>query len=98
MINRIIQQTMDLLIDEKGFFLEEFPSMEEDLGFYLYTPIKNGYLAVIFSSLGQEDENLLAFMNHARMNHMAAYVLNIVFTDGHPVAMKENLPNYSSST
>lgn len=97
MINRIIQQTMDLLIDEKGFFLEEFPSMEEDLGFYLYTPIKNGYLAVIFSSLGQEDENLLAFMNHARMNHMAAYVLNIVFTDGHPVAMKENLPNYSEA-
>lgn len=97
MINRIIQQTMDLLIDGKGFFLEEFPSMEEDLGFYLYTPIKNGYLAVIFSSLGQEEENLLAFMNHARMNHLAVYVLNIVFTEGHPIPLKEKLPNYSEA-
>lgn len=95
MINKVIQETIALLVDQKGFFLEEFRAIEEDLGFYLYTPIKNGYLAVIFSRLGKEDENLLAFMNHARMNRIPAYVLNIVFTGGHAAPLKENLPNYS---
>ncbi|MFH5836673.1 rhomboid family intramembrane serine protease [Proteiniclasticum sp. C24MP] len=95
MINKVIRETMDLLIDEKGFFLEEFHSIEEELNFYLYTPIKNGFLAVIFSTLGKEDENLLAFMNHARLNGIPAYILNIVFTGGHPVPLKEKLPNYS---
>jgi len=95
MINKVIRETMNLLIDEKGFFLEEFHSIEEDLNFYLYTPIKNGFLAVIFSTLGKEDENLLAFMNHARMNSIPAYVVNIVFTGGHAAPLKEKLPNYS---
>ena len=36
MINKVIQETMGLLIDDKGFFLEEFPSIEEELNFYLY--------------------------------------------------------------
>lgn len=95
MINNVVQETIANLVDQKGFFLEEFPAVEEDLGFYLYTPIKNGYLSVIFSRLGKEDENLLAFMNHARMNKIPAYVLNIVFTGGHAAPLKENLPNYS---
>lgn len=95
MINKVVRETMDLLIDEKGFFLEEFHSMEEELNFYLYTPIRNGFLAVIFSTLGKEDENLLAFMNHARQNGIPAYIVNIVFTGGHPVPLKEKLPNYS---
>ena len=95
MINKVIQETMGLLIDDKGFFLEEFPSIEEGLNFYLYTPIKNGFLAVIFSTLGNEDENLLAFMNHARLNRIPAYIVNIIFTGGHSVPIKEKLPNYS---
>ena len=95
MINKVIQDTIGLLVDDKGFFLEEFPSIEEDLNFYLYTPIKNGFLAVIFSRLGKEDENLLAFMNHARLNQIPAYVVNIVFTGVHAAPFKENLPNYS---
>ncbi len=95
MITKVIQETMDLLIDDKGFFLEEFPSMEEELNFYLYTPIKNGFLAVIFSTLGKEDENFLAFMNHARYNRIPAYIVNIVFTGGYAVPIKEKLPNSS---
>ncbi len=97
MENNIVQQTMNLLIDEKGFFLEEFTSSEENLGFYLYTHIKNGYLAVIFSSLGREDENLVSFLEQAKTKGFNAYVLNIIFTHGHQTTPKIQIPNYSEA-
>lgn len=95
MIQKVINETMDLLIDGKGFFLEEFPSTEEDLQFYLYTTIRNGYLAVIFSRLGEEEKNHLAFLNHASGKNMPVYVLNIIFTGDLPVPLKNRVPNYS---
>jgi len=95
MIQKVIKETMDLLIDGKGFFLEEFPSTEEDLQFYLYTTIRNGYLAVIFSRLGEEEKNHLAFLNHARGKNMPVYILNIIFTEDLPVPLKKQVPNYS---
>ncbi len=95
MIQKVIKETMELLIDGKGFFLEEFPSTEEDLQFYLYTTIRNGYLAVIFSRLGEEEKNHLAFLNHARGKNMPVYILNIIFTDDLPVPLKNHMPNYS---
>jgi len=95
MMDRVIKETMDLLIDGKGFYMEAFTSPEEDLGFYLYTPIKNGRLAVIFSRLGQEDENHLALLHHLRSIQQSAYVLNIVFTSDAPVPFKEQRANYS---
>lgn len=97
MINQTIQHIMDILIDEKGFFLEEFPSMEEDFNFYLYTKIRNGYLAVIFSSAGHEDENHLAFRNYAAKNGIQAYVLNVIFTNGSYGSLNPRLPNYSEA-
>lgn len=97
MENTVVQKIMSLLIDEKGFFLEEFKSGEDTLGFYLYTHIKNGYLAVIFSSLGREDENLAAFHTHAKAQGFNAYVFNIIFTKGHQVIPKEIVPNYSEA-
>lgn len=97
MINQTIQQIMDLLIDEKGFFLEEFPSMEEDFSFYLYTKIRNGYLAVIFSSAGHEDENHLAFRNYALKNGFKSYVLNVIFTSGNYGSLNPRLANYSEA-
>ncbi|MGB4588516.1 MAG: rhomboid family intramembrane serine protease [Clostridiaceae bacterium] len=97
MINQTIQHIMDILIDEKGFFLEEFPSMEEDFNFYLYTKIRNGYLAVIFSSAGHEDENHLAFRNYAQKNGFKSYVLNVIFTSGNYGSLNPRLPNYSEA-
>ncbi len=97
MENNVVQDTVNLLIDEKGFFLEEFDSMEEGLGFYLYTPIKNGYLAVIFSSLGREDENLATFLQHGKNQGLNTYVLNIIFTKGHQVSLKTQVANYSEA-
>ena len=97
MINQTIQRIMDLLIDEKGFFLEEFPSVEEEFNFYLYTKIRNGYLAVIFSSAGHEDENHLAFRNYALKNGFNAYVLNVIFTSGNYGSLNPRLPNYSEA-
>ncbi|NLB20792.1 MAG: rhomboid family intramembrane serine protease [Clostridium sp.] len=97
MENTVVQNTMSLLIDQKGFFLEEFKSGEDTLGFYLYTHIKNGYLAVIFSSLGREDENLAAFHAHAKAEGFNAYVFNIIFTKGHQVVPKALVPNYSEA-
>lgn len=97
MENTVVQSTMNLLIDEKGFFLEEFVSNEESLGFYLYTPIKNGYLAVIFSSLGREEENREAFLKHAQNEGFSAYVLNIIFTKGHFQTSGISRPNYSEA-
>lgn len=93
----MVQNTINLLVDQKGFFLEEFESNEESLGFYLYTHIKNGYLAVIFSSLGREDENLASFQAHAKQKGFNAYVFNIVFTQGHQVVPKAQVPNYSEA-
>lgn len=95
MVNRILKDIMHLLIDEKGFFLEEFASTEEDFSFYLYTPIRNGVLAVIFSSLGREEDNLLAFRSHAKIHNIPAYVVNIVFTQGHGVLPKAPQAQYS---
>lgn len=95
MIQKVIKETMDLLIDQKGFFLEEYPSTEEDLQFYLYTNIRNGYLAVIFSRLGEEDKNHLAFLSYARSRNLPVYILNIVFTNDRPVPFKGERPNYA---
>ncbi len=97
MENQVVQDTMNLLIDEKGFFLEEFDSLEESLGFYLYTPIKNGYLAVIFSSLGRENDNLESLLQHGKNQGFNTYVLNIVFTKNHQVSPKAPIPNYSEA-
>lgn len=95
MIQKVIKETMDLLIDGKGFFLEEYPSTEEDFRFYLFTPIRNGNLAVIFSRLGEEEKNHLAFLTYARDRGMPVYVLNIIFTEDMPVPLKTQRANYS---
>ena len=97
MANSAIQNIMDLLIDEKGFFLEEFPSFEKDFSFYLYTRIRNGYLAVIFSSAGHEAENHLAFRSYAVKNDLNAYVLNVIFTNGQYMSMTPKIQNYSEA-
>ena len=86
---------LDNFIDTKGFNLESYDSYLNDLDFYLYKEIKNGYLVVIFSKEGEELSQIESFKNHALKNNINFYLINIIMANQGYRFNDYGLNNYS---